>query len=148
MSMKTARRIAAYELGVGESRIQFKQANAQKAASALTREDIRGLIKDGSIYPSAPVGQTRLAGKMRHRQKRKGRRRGHGSRSGLASARTPPKEAWISKVRRQRAFLAALAEEKKLKRADARHIYRMVKGGAFRSVSALQAHLKERKLIV
>ena len=147
MSLKTAKRIAAYELDVGESRIKFKTENVSKAAEALTREDIRGLVKDGSIYAVAVSGQNRLRGKHYHDQKKKGRKRGRGNRKGKMYSRISQKDDWMVKVRSQRRYLAKLREEKKLVGADARRVYLMVKGRAFKGISAIEAYLKDKKLV-
>ncbi len=147
MSLKTARRVAAYELGAGEARIRFKPESLTKAAEALTREDIRGLVKDGAIYADAPGGQTRLLGQHYDRQRKKGRKRGRGNRSGKMYSRISQKEDWMLRVRSQRRFLAKLKEEGKIAGADARHAYLMVKGRAFKGIGALEAHLKEKKML-
>jgi len=147
MSLKTARRIAAYELGAGEARIRFKPDSLTKAAEALTREDIRGLVKDGAIYVSSQGGQTRLLGKHYHEQRKKGRKRGRGKRSGEKYSRVSGKEDWMIRVRSQRRFLAKLKGEGKIAGADARHAYLMVKGRAFKGIGALEAHLADRKML-
>jgi large subunit ribosomal protein L19e len=147
MSLKTARRIAAQALGAGEARIRFKPDSLTKASEALTREDIRGLVKDGGIYALPQTGQTRLRGQHYHAQRKKGRKLGRGNKKGKMYSRVSQKEDWMLKVRAQRAYLAKLKEEKKIESADARHIYLMIKGRAFRGRSALEAHLREKKII-
>ena len=50
----------------------------------------------------------------------------------------------MSKVRAQRDFLKYLREKKKVEETDYKRIYKMVKGGFFRSVSHLKIFMKKR----
>jgi large subunit ribosomal protein L19e len=51
MSVKLTRRIAAELMERGESAVKIKPSAINDAKKAITREDVRGLIKNGSIYP-------------------------------------------------------------------------------------------------
>lgn len=145
--MNTVRRIASEVLGAGESKIRFKPEAASKISEALTREDIRSLIKDGSIYAIQPRGVSRIRGKDKQAQKKKRRRTGHGSRKGTVSARTSDKETWMKKVRSQRRYLVNAVEEGKITKQTARKMYMMVKGNAFKGMKILEIYLKDNKLM-
>lgn len=145
--MNTVRRIASGMLGVGESKVRFKPEAAGKIGEALTRDDVRALIKDGSIMGIAPRGVSRIRGRMHAVQKRSRRRSGPGSRKGTANARRNPKESWIAKVRSQRRYLFALVAENKLQDGKVRKIYKMIKGNAFKGVKVLDTYLKENKMM-
>lgn len=144
--MNTVRRIAAGILSVGENKVRFKPEANSKISEALTREDVRGLVADGSVYAIARRGVSRIRGRENMDQKRKGRRSGRGSKKGTHSARLHPKEHWIAKVRSQRRHLRALIGAKKLAEGQSRRIYMMIKGNAFKGVSALETYLKDNKL--
>lgn len=144
--MNTVRRISSEVLGVGESKIRFKSEAASKIGEALTREDVRGLIQEGSIYAIQPRGVSRARGNKKKAQMKKGRRFGHGSRKGTYNTRVGKKENWIAKVRSQRKYLFALVEQKKLVDGAHRKIYRMIKGNAFKGVKVLEIYLRDNKM--
>ncbi len=147
MAMNTVRRIASEVIGVGESKIRFNPEAVSKIGEALTREDVRSLISDGSIYSIAPRGVSRARGRGKDSQMRKGRRFGRGSRKGTFSTRVGKKENWIAKVRSQRKYLRSLIEQKKLQHGTVRKIYRMVKGNAFKGVKVMETYLRDNKLL-
>ena len=148
MAMNTVRRIAAQLLFVGESKIKFKNEAHSKIAEALTREDVRALIKDGSIYAEQKQGVSRIRGREKQEQSKKGRRGGKGSKKGTHAARQHPKTHWIAKVRSQRKYLRALIDGKKLAAEGSnRKIYLMIKGNAFKGVKVLETYLKDNKLL-
>jgi len=147
MGMRTVRRIAAGILGIGQSKVCFKPEAVPKISEALTREDVRSLIKEGSIYSISPRGVSRLRGREKKAQRQKGRRKGAGSRRGSAGARSGKKEAWMAKVRAQRKYLRILVSENRLAPDVARKVYLMVKGNAFRGVRALEAYLQNNKML-
>jgi large subunit ribosomal protein L19e len=147
MAMNTVRRIASEILGVGESKVRFGTEASSKIGEALTREDVRGLIKDGSIYAISPRGVSRVRGRKKRGQIRKGRRSGAGSRKGTFATRVGEKSHWIAKVRSQRRFLRELMDGGRLKEGAARKIYKMVKGNAFKGVKMMETYLKDNKLM-
>jgi large subunit ribosomal protein L19e len=128
------RRMAADILKCGDSRIWMDPAAGEKLRRAITRNDVRGLIADGLIKKAAPK-------KNAHAE---GRKQGSGSRKGAAGARTPKKERWLKIIRPQRRLLCEL--KPKLKPLAYRKVYRLVKGGLFRSRAHLTAYIKENKL--
>jgi len=116
-------------------------------ADALTREDVRELIKDGSVFAIQPRGVSRLRGRLKDAAVRKGRRGGAGSRKGTHSARLDSKVHWIAKVRAQRRYLRGLIEGKKIQHEHTRRIYTMIKGNAFKGVKVLEIYLKDNKML-
>ncbi|MEM4389827.1 MAG: 50S ribosomal protein L19e [Candidatus Micrarchaeia archaeon] len=146
MSIQSVRRMASDILGVGTSRIRILPAEVKKASEALTRDDVRALIKQGIIYVLPKVSPSRARAKALHIQRKKGRRRGLGKRKGLKYARVARKTIWMNKVRAQRALLKELAASNKLVKG-ARRIYHMIKGMAFKSRASLLAYLKENNLV-
>ncbi|MEM4348135.1 MAG: 50S ribosomal protein L19e [Candidatus Anstonellaceae archaeon] len=143
----TVRRIAAEILRVGENKVRFKPEAYQKIKEALTREDVRSLISEGAIYALKKRGVSRVRGRLHHQAQKKGRRRGPGSRKGSMGARQGTKKAWIAKVRAQRKYLHQLADSGRIEKSVMRKIYLMIKGNAFRGVKAMEAYLKDNKLL-
>jgi large subunit ribosomal protein L19e len=148
MATTTVRRIASEVLGVGESKVKFRVDSIKKIQDALTREDIRSLIKEGVIYKIEKRGVSRVRGMAKQGQTKKGRRGGMGSRRGTPSARLDEKVAWIAKVRAQRRFLASLVEGKQIAPESVRKIYLMIKGNAFKSVKILETYLRDNKMLI
>lgn len=142
MGMKTVRRIAASILGVGEKRVRFKPDALEEIKEAMTREDVRALISKGLIWAEPEKGTSRARARKLHEQKKKGRRRGHGSRKGKRGARMKRKRAWVLRVRGQRKLLRALKGKGLIKPRVYRKVYRMIKGGYFKSKAHLLSYLK------
>jgi len=146
MSIKSVKRMASNILGVGVSRIRILPKEEKKAGEALTRDDVRALIKQGIIFVLPKTSPSRALAKALHSQRRKGRRRGLGARRGSKYGRTRRKVIWMNKIRAQRALLRQLAASKKLVKG-ARRAYRMVKGMAFKSRASLLSYLKENEFV-
>jgi len=147
MAMNTVRRIASDIMGVGKSKIKFAVDASSKIEEALTREDVRALIAEGAIYAIQPRGVSRLRGRIKHAQVKKGRRSGTGSRKGTFNTRNGKKETWIAKIRAQRRHLRSLIKSSKLSEGSSRKIYLMIKGNAFKGVKVLDIYLKDNKLL-
>ena len=147
MSVKTVRRIAASLLKCGEGRIVLDPNEDKRISEALTREDVRGLIKAGVVRRKAIKGVSRNRARERHLKRKKGRGRGPGTRRGKKYSRLPQKEAWMARVRSQRKLLKELLAEAKLEGKNYRIAYRMVKGGAFKGKNQLLAHLKDANML-
>ncbi|MEM2918959.1 MAG: 50S ribosomal protein L19e [Candidatus Altiarchaeota archaeon] len=139
MNLSLQRRLAAKILKVGINRIYISPEKKEEVSKAITRDDIRALIKDGLISVRKEKGTSRVRVRKIKEQKRKGRRKGHGSRKGKKGARTPRKEIWISKVRALRDELKKLKKEGKIDRKEYRKLYRQIKGNIFKS----RRHLRE-----
>lgn len=145
MSVATTRRIAAKVLKVGENRIKIKPDEVEKAAQALTADDVRQLIREKVVWAEPVKGVPRIRAKLKHSKKKSGKRGGPGSRKGTKYSRISAKEQWMSRVRAQRGLLRELRGEKRLKEGTYRQAYLMIKGNAFRSKGAMLAHLKDVK---
>lgn len=154
MNLNTQRRIAAEIMKCGESRVWMSPAAQEKISRAITRRDVRGLVKDGLVRKLPEKKSLRLGPKARMIQESKGRRSGSGSRKGAFGARAGKKEKWLRTVRPQRILLKSLRKEGKMqKKGDGitsgssyGKIYSQIKGGMFRSKHHLISHLEEHKL--
>ncbi|MEM3393637.1 MAG: 50S ribosomal protein L19e [Candidatus Methanomethylicia archaeon] len=133
-TLRSVRRMAAEILKVGENRVWIDPENIDRAIEAITREDVRTLIKDGVIKKRPEKGTSR-------REKRK--RKGPGSRKG---SRLSDKIKWIMKVRAQRKFIKQLKMRRIIDRSTYRRLYKMVKCNAFDSISQIKLYIKEKGL--
>ncbi|MEE9593970.1 MAG: 50S ribosomal protein L19e [Candidatus Hydrothermarchaeales archaeon] len=147
MNLNTQRRMAASILKVGVGKIWFDPEDLDSIVAAVTREDIRGLINQGAIQVKMEDGQSSYWANFRRRQKAKGRRKGHGTRSGKKYARFPKKRRWISTIRPLRRVLKELKVSKKIDNATHWKFYYRAKSGMFKSKSQLLAYLRDNKII-
>jgi len=148
MNLDVQRRIAASVMKCSPKRVCFDIAKLKEIKEAITRADIRGLIIDGFITKKRKKGISSFNSKAIKVQKKKGKRKGHGSRKGKAGARTPRKETWMKAVRLQRRILSYMKEKNEIDNQTYWELYRKIKGGFFRSKRHLQLYISERKLAV
>lgn len=142
MNLSTQRRLAAEILGVGENRIWIDPTRVEDIASAISREEIRRFIKEGAIKPLQERGISR--GRIRAR---KGKRKRAGSRKGSKYARLPKLLQWPYRIRALRRLLRRLRDEKRISKSTYRKLYRMAKGGAFKSKAQLIRYLESQGLM-
>ena len=147
MSLKAQKRMAAQILKCGENRVYFDPYLIEDIRMAITREDIRNLIKEGVILKKYEQGISKYRKNVRHERKKKGRARGLGKRKGKRTARTPKKKAWMRKIRPQRRELKKLRDRKLITTATYRKLYKNAKGGMFQSVAQMNRHIKEKELM-
>lgn len=140
--LSNQRRIAAELLDCGQGRVWIDPLHTDEVAEAVTRADIRALIKKGVVAAAQKQGVARGRARKLAIQKKKGRRKGPGSRKGAKGARDPRKRRWIRTIRPIRRTLSELRDQKKITPSQYRVYYLKAKGGAFRSKAHLVAHLK------
>ena len=146
MQLTVQRRLASQMLNVGPKRVRFDPALINDIKEAITKADVRGLISHGAITRIPTKGVSK--GRTRHNkaQKRKGLRKGPGSRKGGLHARMPQKESWMNKIRIQRRFLQELKDKKIVDVPTFRNLYYKSKGGYFRSKRHIKLYLEEHNL--
>jgi large subunit ribosomal protein L19e len=140
------RRLAAEILGIGESRVKIRPRNEdeeEELQSAITREDVKRMIKLGVIYEEPIKSNSRGRWRELREKRRKGQRRGPGKRKGKATARADPKREWINRIRKMRRYLKYLRDKKQISTQLYRKYYRLAKGGAFSTFNALKMHLEK-----
>jgi len=146
LSLKSQRRLAAEVLKIGVGRVWIDPDRLEDVDVAITREEIRRLIHEGAIRPSAEAGVSRGRARLIHEKRKKGRRIGASGKKGKNTARTPRKRAWISRARGMRSTIRDLRDHRIITRQVYRVLYRMVKGGAFEGVSDLKQYIESRSL--
>ncbi|UJG42424.1 MAG: 50S ribosomal protein L19e [Candidatus Heimdallarchaeum endolithica] len=144
--VKSQRRIAAKILKVGKNRVKIDPDSLQDLSLAITREDIRGHIDTGDIKKRKVKGVSRGRARANAAKKRKGQRKGPGSREGPKYSRLPRKTRWINHIRAQRKYLAKLRNEGYIEKSVYRKLYLQAKGGLFRSVRYLRTYIEEHGL--
>lgn len=140
------KRLAGIILKVGPKRVRFEPARLNDIKAAITKSDIRRLISEDVITAIPEKGVSRSRAKKLAIQRKKGLRKGPGSKEGKATARNPSKREWILKVRAQREFLKDLKQKNILTTAGFKELYRKSKGGFFRSVRHIKLYMNEKNL--
>ncbi len=144
MNLKNQRRMAAQILKCGENRVWIDPDpdNMKKVADCITREDVRMVIRWGLVQAKQKQGKSTGRSKAAHAQKKKGRRRGPGSRKGAEYARTPRKREWIRLIRPVRMKLRELKDQGAIDNRTYRQFYMKAKGGMFKNKAHLVTQLK------
>ena len=148
MNLGNQRRISADILKVGQKKVWFDGQRLDEIKEAITKIDIRGLIKKKIIQKKPEVGTSRVRARKRIVQRRKGRQQGQGTRKGKKTSRLPKKEAWMIKIRGQRKFINELKENNLVEVSTYRNLYRKIKGGYFRNKRHIKLYLTEQKLFL
>ena len=144
MNLSYQKRVASGILKCGVHRVWVddRPEVQERIAEAVTRDDVRLLVVQRFIRKHQKKGISRGRARAMAHQRSKGRRRGHGSRKGHGGARTPKKEAWMTKVRALRNELSSLRAECTINAAQYRRYYRRVKGGVYNSRNHLRYNME------
>lgn len=141
MKMKSQRRIAASILKVGKERVWFDPSRLQDIKDAITKEDVRSLIKEGAIKAKPIKGISKGRFRKRLKQKQKGLRRGVGSRKGKRVKKRKGKKVWVRKVRALRRLLRENKE--RINKEIYWDLRKKIKAGSIKSKKHLVEIIKE-----
>lgn len=141
-NVRTQKRIAAKVLKIGETRVWVNPDAAVDVAQAMTRDDVREIVKQGLIQEKPAKKQTRARAKKKVALKRKRKGVSHGKRRGTASGRKSSKTKWMEKIRAQRKFLRKLKDEEKIEVSVYRKYYLRIKGGNYATIKQLKESMK------
>ncbi|MCD6529914.1 50S ribosomal protein L19e [Candidatus Bathyarchaeota archaeon] len=146
MNLRSQRRLAAEILKVGESRIWIDPERVEDVELAITREEIRKLIHEKAIVAKPKKGISRGRFRILKEKRKKGRRRGYGSRSGPKGARNPRKRAWIQKIRALRRELKILKAKRLISEKTYSRLYDLASSGRFDSIADLKRYIDSENL--
>jgi len=141
MSIRFAKRIASDIMGRGESSIRIKPSAIEDAKKAITRDDIRKLIQNGSIFAVKAKHNLSMNSKILRKKRAAGRRRGVGRRKGTRKARGGI--TWEKRVRAQRMLLKELKKEGKIDTKSFSRFYSLIKGNMFPDKASLILHIRD-----
>lgn len=147
VNLTLQRRLAAQVLKCASDKVRFKTDNLSEIKESITKADIKGLIGEGTIYVKVSPGSSRAGARKILIQKKKGLRKGHGSRKGTANARLKKKGTWIIKIRKQRTLLKLLKDKNLITVKIHQQLASKAKGGFFRSERHLKVYMNEHDLI-
>lgn len=145
--LRSQKLVASRIMKCGVSKVWLDPSRSADIAEAITAADIRKLISDGVIFKEPKTGISSYRKKFLRAQKKKGRRKGAGSRKGALKTRMPKKEAWMSRIRTIRALIKGLKSEDRVDRATYRNVYRKAKAGFFRNKSHVMIYLERNNLL-
>ncbi len=147
MKLDSRKRMASDVMGIGKKRIWLDPEEVEEIDNAITKEDIRALIKQGIIseIPKTSISRGRIRKKME--KKKRGQRKRKGSRKGTANARYPAKKRHMDRIRSLRRKLSDLKENKKIDVTTYRKLYNLSGGGYFRDLDHLNAYMKDKEFI-
>ena len=140
--LSAQKRLASDVLDVGESRVWFDPDAQGAIADAITREDIRELVDEGSVRAKDAKGNSRGRARKRKAKQDYGHQTGPGSRRGKSGGRQQRKEQWEQTIRAQRRKLKELRADGEITRTQYRDLYDKSKGGEFRSVQYLLNYIE------
>lgn len=143
MILKAQKRLAAQILKGSKKRVRFDTEVLDEIKEAITKQDLRGLIKDKIVTLKQKKGVSRARVKPKSKK-----RQNAGSRKGKKTARTPSKRAWINKIRLQRTFLRTLRDKDHIAKGTYSKLILRAKGGYFRSKRHIKLYLEENKLFI
>lgn len=147
MKLGVQKRIVADLRRVSEKRVVFDNSRLEEIKEAITKSDIKSLIKDKAITIKPKKGISQSRTRRIKVQKRKGRMKGHGSRKGKSTARLPQKREWVNKIRALKSMLKVLRDKKIISPSTYRGLYMKAKGGFFRSRRHLRLYINEQEII-
>lgn len=136
------RRLAAQILKIGQNRVWIDPARIDEVEGAITREEVRKLIREKVIVSLPEKGVSRSRAKIIQAKKRLGRRSGPGSVTGARYAKVTQKEAWMIRIRSLRRKLRELKASRIITEATYTQYYRMAGSGRFQSIADMERNLK------
>jgi large subunit ribosomal protein L19e len=138
VNIRKKRELVSRILGVGVNRVRIEPDKLDDVADSITRENIKSLVKNGSVWTAKIKGTSR--GRTRAKlQIKKKHGVGPGSKKGKKTARVGKKEVYVIKVRSMRRHLKILKERKDITNEQFWSLYKKVNGAQVRSL----AHLRE-----
>lgn len=135
--------MAAELLKVGTTRIWVDPDDTDRVSSAITRNEIRKLIHEGSIRRLPETGISRGRKRIRKQELQAGRHKGPGSIKGSVGN---SKRRWVIRIRSIRRRLRALRDRRFITTQVYRKLTLMAKGGTFRSAAHLDEYIEAHKL--
>ena len=144
VNLKKKRELVGRILGIGANRVRFEPDKLDDITDSITREDLRSLVKRGTIWTTKVKGTSRGRAKTKQAIRKKSGL-GPGSKKGKKTARTGKKSAYVTKIRSMRYHLKVMKDRNEINRQTYWLIYKKVDGGQVRSVSHLRDLVKQTK---
>ncbi len=145
-NLTSQRRLAAQIMKVGRNRVWIDPQRIDDVESAITREEVRKLVHEKVIDVLPIQGVSRGRAKVIQKKKRKGRRKGPGSKTGTPKATISKKDAWMTKIRSLRRRLRELKTTRVITEANYRQLYMIAGSGRFASIADMERYMKAHEM--
>lgn len=120
------KRMAAKIMNVGINRVWFDPTRLNEIKEAITKADIKVLIKEGAIKKKPIKGIKKRAGKIRQLRKRKGRSRGAGKKRQIVKQK---KKKYMIRIRKLRKYISLLKQKQIITNEQVNKLRRLAKAG-------------------
>lgn len=144
MSLVYQKKLASRLLKTGKTKVWVDPESIEDVSIAVTKNDVRRLIASGAIRAKPALGISSQRAQVVRLKKKRGLRKGYGSRKGTLMA--GKENPWIPKVRAQRQFVKLLRKRKIVTPTVSRQLYLKIKGNAFENTAQIKTYLKEHEL--
>ena len=131
MNLTKKKKLAAKILGIGKGRVVFDYTRLDEIKEAITRQDIKDLVKDKAIKIKPVKG-------IKSKEKRK-RRRGPGKVKMKVRNR---KKEYIKRIRMMRKYLTVLLKNRKISKEEYLKFRMMAKMGHLRDKTGIDELIK------
>lgn len=142
--LKSQKRMAAEILGVGKNKVWMDPNAIDEIAMAVTKDDIRNLIKDRKVRKKPKESPSRGRAREVQKKRQKGRKRGYGSRKGTKKARSG--DQWVEKIRSLRELLMNLRDKEIITPKTYQNLRGQAKAGRFDGKRDLKRYIKSHEL--
>jgi large subunit ribosomal protein L19e len=146
-NLRSQKNIAARIMKCGVTRVWLDPARSADIAEAITAADVRRLINDGVIKKLQKIGNSSFRKNYVLAQKKKGRRRGTGSKKGKKKAKMPKKAQWMTRIRSIRRLLVELKTGGRIDAKAYRDVYIKARSGFFRSKAHVMIYLERNNML-
>jgi len=145
-NLTNQRRLASKIMKTGKNRVWINPERIEDVESAITRAEVRKLVHE-KVIAAAPIkGVSRGRAKVIQAKKRKGRRKGPGSKSGTPRAVITKKEAWMTKIRSLRRKLREWKANRTITERIYRELYMIAGSGRFASIADMERYAKAHEM--
>ncbi|MEK6948484.1 MAG: 50S ribosomal protein L19e [Nanoarchaeota archaeon] len=146
MNLRNRKRMASSIFKSGEGRVWMDPNRLKDFKEAITKDDLRKLSLEGALLIKQKKGVSRYWARHIIKQKRKGARKGVGSRKGKQTARSGKKILWVNKIRAQRVEMTEYLNKNLITQEVYGELRKKAKGGFFRSTRHIKLYLTEHNL--
>jgi len=145
-NLTSQRRLASKIMKVGKNRVRIDPERVDDVESAITREEVRKLVHEKAITTAPIIGVSRGRAKIIQSKKRRGRRKGPGSKSGTPKSVISKKDAWMTKIRSLRRRLRELKANRTITEKTYRELYMIAGSGRFESIADMERYARAHEM--
>jgi large subunit ribosomal protein L19e len=142
VNIRKKRELISRILGVGVNRVRFEPDKLEDVGDSITRENMRSLIGNGTIWTVKTRGTSRARAEAKLGVRRK-HGIGAGSKKGKKSTRVGKKTLYVVRVRAMRRHLKVLKDRKDISSETYWSTYKKINGGHVRSLAHLRDIVKQ-----